>query len=105
MPRANRAFEVSEEFGLTSGTPGDQRLFARKLSAFDWPLRAALRARYIEFEPVSAAVFWIPVAGMGRPGAVAGRFGDDGDRDNQNWGHRGSSGSGTWPARSIVIVA
>src|SRR5215510_12969159 len=59
MSRANRAFEVSEEFGAVFGTPGDQRLFARELSAFDSPLPAALRARYIGFEPVSAPVFWI----------------------------------------------
>jgi hypothetical protein len=56
MSRANNAFEVSEEFGPAFGTPGDQRLFTRKLSAFDPPLRAALRAQYIGFEPVSAAV-------------------------------------------------
>jgi hypothetical protein len=35
MSRANNAFDVSEEFGPAFGTPGDQRLFTRKLSAFD----------------------------------------------------------------------
>src|SRR5215831_3199707 len=59
MPCAKRAFEMSGEFGPAFGTPGDQRLFARKLPAFDSPLRAALCARYIGFEPVSAAVIWI----------------------------------------------
>ena len=59
MSRANRAFDVSQEIGSAAGTPGDQRLSARKLSAFDSPLRAALHAWDIGFEPVSAAVFWI----------------------------------------------
>jgi hypothetical protein len=58
MSYPKRAFEVSDEFGPVLGTPGDQRLFPRKLSAFDSPLRAAVRARYIGFEPVSAVVFW-----------------------------------------------
>src|SRR5215813_13686543 len=59
MPCAKRAFEMPGEFRPAFGTPGDQRLFARKLPAFDSPLRAALRARYIGFEPVSAAAIWI----------------------------------------------
>jgi hypothetical protein len=41
--RANNSLEVSKEFGPAFGTPGDQRLFAGKLSAFDPPVRAALR--------------------------------------------------------------
>src|SRR5262249_32271676 len=53
------ARSMSEEFGPAFGTPGDQRLFARKLPAFDLPLRAVLSARYIECEPASAAVIWI----------------------------------------------
>ena len=35
MSRAKRAFEVSGEFGPAFGTLGDQRLFARKLPAFE----------------------------------------------------------------------
>jgi hypothetical protein len=55
MSRANNAFEVSEECGPAFGTPGDPRLFTRKLSAFDPQRRAALRAQYIGFDAVVEA--------------------------------------------------
>src|SRR5262249_1636640 len=56
MRRANRAFEMSEEFG-----PLAEHLVTRDFSRKGayLPLRAAVNARYIEFEPVSAEVFRI----------------------------------------------
>jgi hypothetical protein len=66
--RVHRGVGIGDR-GLGHKRRADNGIAARKLPAFDSPLRAALCPRYIGFEPVSAAV--IRIFRLRKPGTSA----------------------------------